>query len=310
MSKRLKVVASLLIFCTFMLFVGVSLAAQEVSSEWLAQEHKEHPLVGRFWSVNRQQKLDFDLWLQQRPQGSWLLLGEQHDHPDHQRLARLWLEQLVQAERLGVLAMEMLRASQQPALDEARGQNIENETQLDWPEQGWDWAVYGDLVQAGLLSAERVLAIDLDRRQQLAAYREGAPRPAISQAQAEALDELLYEGHCQMLPRERLGAMRQVQLARDQAMALVMAEAIEVPGVHLLLAGAVHVRQDLGIPRWLPGEVRVVSLLLQQVDPERKEPEAYLPASIDGLQAFDYIFFTPAIEPVDYCAKMRASQKP
>ena len=290
----------------FVVNFGLFTLASGLKAETLVvQESVDHPLVGGFWSLESQGWEDPGAWLMGLQAGSWVLLGEQHDHPDHQRLARDWLEALADQGRLGVLALEMLRIPQQAALDAALGQKIQTPADLDWPEQGWDWAVYAELVQAGLLNAGRVLALDLPRDQQLAAYREGAARPAVSEGQAAALDELLYAGHCQLLPRERLANMRQVQLARDQAMAMAMNEAAAHEGVHLLLAGSVHVRRDLGIPRWLPGEVKMVSVLLQQVTADKKEPQAYLPEAVDGLRAFDYIFFTPAIPPVDYCEALR-----
>ncbi len=295
---------SLILIVNLCLLAGFSSVHAE---PWKASELLEHPLVGKLWSLETESWQEPDQWLQERPKASWLLLGEQHDHPDHQRLAEIWLGHLAEQGRLGVLALEMLQTPQQAALDAAWGQGVEDAAELAWPEQGWDWAVYAELVQAGLLHSRRVLAIDLPRDQQLRAYREGAARPALSESQAAALDELLYEGHCQLLPRERLSQMRQVQLARDQAMAMAMSQAAAHDGVNLLLAGSVHVRQDVGIPRWLPAEVEVVSVLLQQVVADKKEPEAYLPEPVDGLRAFDYIFFTPAIPPVDYCEALRGS---
>lgn len=281
--------------------------ATEDREAWLASEQRDHPLVGQLWSYAQQDLVDpADLLVDLEP-GSWLFIGEQHDHPDHQRLALHWLKSLQESGRLGWLALEMASRSQQPLLDQHLGEQAVTPEGLQWQDRGWPWARYGDLVQAGLAWSAGVLAADLDREAQMQAYRQGAPRPAISDQQASALDALIDQGHCGLLPEERLPSMRQVQLARDQAMAEALSQAVGHQGIHVLITGSVHSRQDLGVARWLPGEVEVTSVLLQAVDEERQEPQAYLPEGIDSLPAFDYIFFTPALPPVDYCEELRSA---
>ncbi|WP_162299663.1 ChaN family lipoprotein [Marinospirillum perlucidum] len=272
---------------------------------WLAQERLEQPLVGQLWDVRRGQLMSMQSLLEQLPAGAWLLIGEQHDHPDHQRLAAAWLEMLATQERLGYLALEMLYQDQQPLLDEFSGQASVTAEDLDWPDPGWPWEDYGPLVQLGLGKAEGVLATDLTTAEKRQVYREGASRSALTVEQAQALDELIDEGHCGQLPQEQLPRMRQVQLARDQAMAEVLAGAEASAGVHIFLAGSVHVRADLGVPRWLPESLPRVSVGLQQVG-EAEEPQAYLPSqSVEGIPAYDYLFFTPALPAKDYCARFR-----
>lgn len=274
-------------------------------SAWLAAEQQAHPLVGRFWSVQGREFVDFPTWLAALPGDQWLLIGEQHDHPDHQRLPREWLLQLAATDRLGPLALEMARQPQQAALDAAlREPGITPEV-LDW-QPGWPWASYGALVQAGLLEASRVLATDLSREAQRQAYQQGAPLAA-SDSLAAVLDRLIDEGHCGLLPNAQLPSMRQVQLARDQAMAAVLANEPLLGRIGLMQAGSVHARPDAGIPRWLPEGLQRTSIWLRQVEAGRQTPDAYLFEGADGLPVADYIYFTPAIAPVDYCAAFRAA---
>lgn len=290
-----------------LLLAGCAGAATQKEPEWLAGEQMDHPLVGQLWSVKKQALVNRDMWLESLPDGVWLLVGEQHDHPDHQRLTHQWMLQLAAQQRLGPLALEMARQPQQPALDAALGQSSVTPEMLDW-QPGWPWERYGELVQSGLLHARRVLAADLDMQQQRDAYQQGAPLPAISEAMAQVLDRMMDEGHCGQLPEALLPKMREVQLARDQAMAEVLL-GVELDGrVGLLQAGSVHVRKDLGVPRWLPPDVKHVSVWLVQVD-QRQQPQDYLPPAVDGLQVYDYLLFTPAIMPVDYCAAFQSSSR-
>lgn len=270
-----------------------------------AQE--DHELTGKLWSVSTGEFIQPEQLIRQLEAGSWLLLGEKHDHPDHQSLALDWLKQLHQQERLGVLALEMAYQSQQNQLDAALGDSEPDPESLNWAE-GWPWERYGKLVAAGLSRSERVVGADLDRQEQRKAYREGAARPAVTEAQAAALDELIYKGHCELLPREHLPQMRQVQLARDQAMAEALTRSSGTEGVSIFVAGSVHTRLDLGVPRWLPGEVPVTSVWLLEVVDELQQPEDYLPEAVDGLPVADYLYFAPALPPVDYCAEFKESR--
>lgn len=271
---------------------------------WAATEKQDHPLVGQFWSTREQLQYSLPEWLAQRLRGHWVFLGEQHDHPDHQQIAVLWLRALADQEAGVVLALEMATQAQQAALDAHLGEAEVVADDLAW-NPGWPWSAYGDLVQTGMQLADRVLALDLPREDQMRAYRQGAPQSALSEAMAAALDLLIDQGHCELLPSSQLPAMRQVQLARDQAMAARLAEVDLTGRSGLVLAGSVHVRRDLGISRWLPDSTLRSSVLLQAVD-ERTHWADYLPSGIEGIAAFDYILFTPAIPPVDYCAELEA----
>lgn len=273
------------------------------ASVWSAEEAS---LLGQLWSVEQQAFSHPDELLSQLEPGSWLLIGEQHDHPEHQSLAKHWVQQLAEFNQLGVLALEMAHQGQQEYLDAALGNDEVSAEDLAWQE-GWPWSRYQSLVVAGLTLAERLVAADLPREQQLAAYREGAPQPPVSDAQAKALDELIDLGHCELLPKERLPQMRQVQLARDQAMAKALQRSGATDSVNVFVAGSVHVRQDLGVPRWLPEPAQTVSVLLQQVKEGKKQPADYLPKGIEQLQAFDYVYFTSTRPPVDYCEALKKS---
>ncbi|WP_338206311.1 ChaN family lipoprotein, partial [Parageobacillus thermoglucosidasius] len=57
--------------------------------------------------------------------------------------------------------------------------------------------------------------------------------------------EQVRAGHCGLLPESQLPAMLAVQQQRDRQMA---EQLLKAPQPALLLAGAYHVRKDLGVP--------------------------------------------------------------
>src|SRR5690606_40000804 len=69
--------------------------------------------------------------------------------------------------------------------------------------------------------------------------------PTRRSSDLEALQEQIRVSHCQMLPEAHLPAMLAVQQQRDRRMAQQL---IAAPKPAMLLAGAFHVRRDLGVP--------------------------------------------------------------
>jgi uncharacterized iron-regulated protein len=65
--------------------------------------------------------------------------------------------------------------------------------------------------------------------------------------------EEVRAGHCGMLPDDMLAPMATAQVARDVAMADVVAGALAAHGADgvVLIAGNGHVRRDFGVPFWL-----------------------------------------------------------
>src|SRR5690554_5742371 len=61
-----------------------SLAAQGPASVgFKGSEHVDNSLVGRFWSPVSEEYLSWSEVARFMPRGGWLMVGEQHDHPDH-----------------------------------------------------------------------------------------------------------------------------------------------------------------------------------------------------------------------------------
>ena len=103
--------------------------------------------------------------------------------------------------------------------------------------------------------------------------------------------------------------MVRVQQGRDYSMSQSLGP-VDIEGTKVLIAGNYHARKDLGVPNYLlennPGVTpeEIISLSLMEVDPSETEPEMYLQQHGE-MAAYDYIWFTPVISEVDYCASLR-----
>jgi uncharacterized iron-regulated protein len=96
-----------------------------------------------------------------------------------------------------------------------------------------------------------------------------------------------------MLPETQLPAMLAVQQKRDQRMADQLDAA---PKPTMLLAGAFHVRRDLGVPLHLEnhdGRATARVLVLAEV------------ADVVRAGQADFVWYTPAQPQQDYCAGVR-----
>lgn len=286
------------------LALALSMTAQ-ANSHWLAPHQVDHPLAGKLWHTEQQTYVDLDTGLSSLPEGSWLLLGEQHDHPDHHQLQLRILTQLAQHNRLGSVAFEMANYDQQQKLDEwiGRGDAVTADV-LDWS-AGWPWERYAPQLQFALNYADRVVAADLPRREQRQAYQQGAAEGILDAAHSRYMMELIYTSHCEQLPRTNLIPMLQVQLARDQQMARRMLATTQADKINVLIAGAQHVRKDTGIARWLPESLYSTSLIMvalkDAVDPADYLHETY-PGYTAGELSTDLLLFTPSMPEQDYCA--------
>ncbi len=271
----------------------------------LSSAQPSHPLEGRIWAVESAAFIARDALFDRLPAGGWLLLGEQHDHPEHHRLQAEWITALAERQQLGSVALEMADHSQQSDLDDARGKGdtITPEA-LHW-QTGWPWALYGEVIATALNRAPAVAAADLTRDEQRQAYREGAPEGDLGDEHAAFMQDLLYESHCGQMPRNALGGMRQVQLARDQQMAQVLRRYTDATRTGVMLTGGIHARRDLGIPRWLSGPV--VSVLMVSAD-DGDAPADYLPDGLPGYPVADYLLFTRSLPDRDYCAEFADQQ--
>lgn len=224
---------------------------------------------------------------------SVLLLGEQHDAPEHQALQREVVQTLARRNQLGALVMEMVeqgRSTQGLAsdADEARVRDA-----LGWTEQhGWSWPVYGPVVMAAVRSGAPVIGGNLPRAQMRNAMGNQRLDQSVSESVLQRQRDGIRESHCELLPASQIAPMTRIQLARDQTLAQTAVQAV-IPGkTVVLVAGNGHVRPDLGVPLHLPPNTPFKAVMAQA-----GTEASPLPA--------DTVWHTPALPPRDHCAELK-----
>ena len=267
----------------------------------LAPLGHEHADLGRIVDLATGQNISPEQLLRRLASAQRVLVGEQHDNPDHHALQLWLLRELARQRPQGSVLMEMLNPEQQPKVDQAQRAAREGRLPADpfdtlaW-QPGWDWSLYGALVMHQLRQPYPLLAANLDRAEIMQIYRQ---RPTLQGKHSSASDVQkrlladIRDAHCGLLPDTQLPAMLAVQQQRDRRMAEAL---LAAPQPSLLLAGAFHVRKDLGVPLHLTdlgAHVGSTVLILAEVGRQ-----------VDASMA-DYVWFTAAQPEQDHCAKLR-----
>ncbi len=221
-----------------------------------------------------------------------LLLGEQHDAPEHQAIHQRTVSTLAARGQLAALVLEMTNGGSTAGLA-ATASEAQAQEALQWEPRAWPWPAYGPTVMAAVRAGVPVLGGNLPMTRMRASMGQTEldlrlPLQALAQQQT-----LIREGHCQLLPESQIAPMTRIQIARDVQMAQTIASALPLarPGqVVLLISGSVHADRQLGVPVHLPAGVKVASLRLQAGN------------SAMAGERFDQVLTTPAAPKKDYCA--------
>jgi len=228
-----------------------------------------------------------------------LLLGEQHDAPDHQRLQREAVLWLAARGQLAAVVLEMAESGHHTRALARDATEAQAQAALQWNDAAWPWKAYGPVVMAAVAAGVPVLGGNLPRAQMRAAMGETAwdqhlPAPALaSQHQA------LRDGHCGLLPESQIVPMARIQIARDASMARNAQQALRPGQTVLLVAGGGHVLRGLGVPtHWPENLVSKVALAQAGKAPTAIKNDA------------DTVINTPALPPRDACAELRAKWRP
>ncbi len=239
--------------------------------------------------------------LEALPASEVLLLGEQHDAPEHQQLQARIVAHLAGRGELAALVMEMApRGGSTRGLPASAGPAQVRDA-LRWDERAWPWGAYGPAVMAAVRAGVPVLGGNLPVDQLRASMGQAQLESRLSPQALARQQDLMREGHCRLLPESQIAPMTRVQIARDVSMAEAVASALPQarPGQRVvLIAGSVHADRALGVPLHLPAGVRSTALRLQAGG--RGLPE----------ESFDQVLATPEVPPVDHCAGLAERFKP
>jgi uncharacterized iron-regulated protein len=250
-----------------------------------------------------------------------VLLGEVHDNARQHQLRLAALQRAFAAGWRPAIAMEQFDREHQADIDRARRErpgDAQHLIDVATPSaaragSGWNWAFYKPFVELALRYDVPLLAANLSNADTARIVREGYSA-VFSEATIAALglgvpvaadlqsaqEREIDSGHCHALPPSTWPRMARAQFARDAVMAEVLRGADRGGGV-VLLAGNGHVREDIGVPRWLgPAKNRVFAV-------------GYLEIGDDStpVTAFDAVVRTAVAERADPCAQFerRAGEK-
>ena len=273
-----------------------------------------HPLAGRIYQVANGRFVDPATLVADLERADFVLLGERHANPDHQRLEALLVEALqAQSGRVRALAFEMIPSEQQLAVVEYQERHPGDPAGLGravgWAALGWpDWALYAPIAAAAFRHGAVIVAADLSPAQSRAVFRDGpgvlqaamVRRTGLDQALppnlAASLAQELRAASCDQVPDPVLAGLFRVQRARDAMMADRLATVGGRAG-GVLIAGNGQVRTDRGVPWYLTRmrpQARILSVGLLEV--------------LDGIDSvppglpFDYVWFTPRVGDDQPCA--------
>lgn len=234
------------------------------------------------------------------PNAELILLGEQHDAPEHQELARLSVEALASKQALSALVLEMADAGVSTEGMPTGASEAAVRARLKWNDAGWPWTRYGPVVMEAVRAGVPVVGSNLPRSAMKAAMKDDALDGKVPSAVLAGHRERMIEGHCGLLPESQVPAMARIQIARDERMAQTASMWMRSGKSVLLLAGAEHVKKDRGIPLLLDAKSKgkVTVIWMQAATAINKDP---------ALADLDWQ--TPPISPKDYCADMKKSMQ-
>lgn len=300
----------------WLLFLIVLLAGCLDSRYRTPAETATHPLEGRLWSAEAQGFISMDELSAALADADYVLLGENHDNPVHHQLQAQIIAALPWQDA-AVAGFEQVHSDQAPALEAWLEASPEGTSGLDtvlvWEQSGWpEWALYEPVFAAVLARGWQPVDLMFPPATVRTVFSDGiaaALSPdVIEQLQPEALftseqrlemQALMADAHCGHMPAEHMGAMVEVQIARDAHMAWRLASSGERA---VVITGNGHARRDWGVPVFLQRlrpEARIVTITLAEVTADRREPGAY-----PGAQAAwtDFTIFTLTHDRGDPCA--------
>lgn len=278
--------------------------------EWQAPIGRTHPLTGTIWDVRAAAPIARETLITRLAARRYVLLGEKHDNPDHHRLQAWVLGALVAAGRRPAVAFEMFRADQADAIarhlagspDDARGLG----EALQWAQSGWPaWSLYQPIVEVALAAKLPLVAANLSAAATAALRAGGVGALDAAEVRRLGLDRPfpddvrqklaadIRDAHCGHGPDRIVDGFVGMQRARDAHMAAALREAAGDGAV--LIAGAGHVRRDVGVPRVLP-DADTVSLAFVEVRADM--------TTVPAL-AVDYVWLTPRVDDRDPCERFK-----
>ncbi|MSQ74838.1 MAG: hypothetical protein EXR34_03500 [Rhodoferax sp.] len=230
-----------------------------------------------------------------------LLLGEQHDAPQHQDIQTQVVAWLAGQGLLAALTLEMAKQGGSTQGLNAQASAAQVQTALDWDERAWPWAAYGPAIMAAVRRGVPVFGTNLSSADLRAAMQDRSLDQTLTETALSTQQQRIRDGHCQLLPERQIAPMTRMQIARDRAMAQTIGRVALAGRTVVLLAGHGHVVRSLGVPQHLSASLTVSSVQLLAGTAQE--------GSAAGAD-FDQVWPTGPIPQRDYCAEFKASRPP
>lgn len=314
-----------LLFSLAATFLLASANAQEAApwTSWQSTLQKNHPLTGKIWSVRDERFIKPQMLGEAVREARFVLIGEVHDNRDHHRL-QAWLIEKAASGRKPAVVMEMIALDKTPALRAylaTPGANAEGlGSALDWAARGWpEWKMYQPIARTALRLKLQIHAGDIDRPTLKSVGKKGLgaletkrrsmlllDKPLREPLQNALLDEL-YGSHCELIPRNAMRPMLNVQRLRDAVLADSLINAARGEGA-ILITGNGHVRTDRAVPWYVSRrapQARILTVMLLEVEMSAKTPGDLIPTGPGGIPAVGYVWFTPRAKRKDPCEALR-----
>jgi uncharacterized iron-regulated protein len=239
------------------------------------------------------------------------LLGETHDNPAHHSLRARLVAGVAAAGKRPAVVLEQFDLDHDDALRQAQRSPTDAEALADagaLDRKAWRWPLHKPIFETALAHRLPLRAGNASRAQ----LRTGE-RPPIAwerrlaeapwgEARDAALRAGIVEAHCGKLPDDAVPRIVRAQRLRDAAMAQALVEAATADGA-ILIAGNGHVRNDLGVPIYLPAHEPSVSVGFVESDDADASARERMAAALAGR--FDYVWFTAPVPRDDPCAGAR-----
>lgn len=242
---------------------------------------------------------------------TYVLLGEIHDNPAHHVMQARLLTEIVRAGKRPAVVWEMVRRDQADALSRATNADAFAQN-LAWEDSGWPaFALYRPIVEIAFENGLSQVAGNIRRETLGAVARKGLTVLTDDQRQKWALDpdpgeavrsaqeDAVYEGHCRLIQREKLGPLVSAQLARDGSLADGMVVGASPDGA-VLIAGSGHTDKRVGVPFYLRRLDPVATIVA--VGASERDLGG---GSGVGMGAYDFVYIAQPVDRPDPCEKMR-----
>ena len=230
-----------------------------------------------------------------------LLLGEQHDAPEHQRIQQQVVQVLAAQGQLAALVLEMANQGGSTRGLPVQATEADIQAALRWDERAWPWGSYGPAVVSAVRAGVPVLGANLPMSALRATMGDSSLDQRLPSAALAKQQQRIRTGHCDMLPESQIAPMTRMQIARDRAMAQSITDAAQAGRTVVLLAGHGHVAPALGVPQHLPPTFKAKTVLLHASQGD---------SAIETIANFDLVWPTGPIPVRDYCAEFKATRKP